>query len=342
LLGLVLCSLLGGNCNKEEFTSNNSSSQNGPNYNNNNTGPNYNTSNTNTNPVPGQNTNNSSNQSTQNYDNYNHFNGSSSQLSSGTTFYGPNGGNIKVSTDSNGTQSLQVTLSSGASPITLSPSQSNKTTEGYTNSSGQNGSVTTFYGPNGVSATVATVNGQEAIKVTTNNGTTTFTQQGPSNTNSNNSNTPINSSQYYGSTGTPVQTSSQYNGPHGGSAGSVTGPAGNSAYYAQGPAGNAVVGTKARMPFDPYNNALPPGIPASQISPGSEDLYILKSEVIPPVCPACPMSSSCPREEPCPACPPCGRCPEPAFDCKKVPNYNAIDNSYLPAPVLNDFSSFGM
>jgi hypothetical protein len=25
-----------------------------------------------------------------------------------------------------------------------------------------------------------------------------------------------------------------------------------------------------------------------------------------------------------------------------VPNYNAIDNSYLPAPVLNDFSSFGM
>ena len=34
--------------------------------------------------------------------------------------------------------------------------------------------------------------------------------------------------------------------------------------------------------------ANPPGIPASQIVPGDEDLYILKSQVVPPVCPACP------------------------------------------------------
>jgi hypothetical protein len=388
LLGLVLCSFLGGNCNKEGFHSNNSSSQNAPNYNN--IGPNNNVNGPNTNVSNRGPNNNNSFSSTQNYDNYNHFNGSSSQLSSGTTFYGPNGGNIQVSSDSNGNQSLHVRLSSAEAPIILTPSQSNKPLEGYTNYSGQSGSATTFYGPNGVSATVATINGQEAIKVTTNQGSATFTQQGPSN----NSNvTPINSSQYYGSTGTPILPSTQYNGPHGGSAGSVTGPAGNTAYYAQGPAGNtvagvnnnpynnhpynnitsthyngpyggsagsvtgpagntayyaqgpagnAVVGTNTNMPFDPYNNVLPRGIPAHQISPGSEDLYILKSEVIPPVCPACPMSSACPREEPCPACPPCGRCPEPAFDCKKVPNYNAIDNSYLPAPVLNDFSSFGM
>jgi hypothetical protein len=25
-----------------------------------------------------------------------------------------------------------------------------------------------------------------------------------------------------------------------------------------------------------------------------------------------------------------------------VPNYNAINNSYLPQPIINDFSSFGM
>ena len=30
------------------------------------------------------------------------------------------------------------------------------------------------------------------------------------------------------------------------------------------------------------------GIPASQIPPGTEDLYILKSKVVPPVCPVCP------------------------------------------------------
>ena len=84
------------------------------------------------------------------------------------------------------------------------------------------------------------------------------------------------------------------------------------------------------------------GVPSSQIPDGNEDLYILKSEVIPPVCPACPVMSACPRQTPCQPCPPCGRCPEPAFECKKVPNYRTSDDRYLPRPVLNDFSQFGM
>jgi hypothetical protein len=74
----------------------------------------------------------------------------------------------------------------------------------------------------------------------------------------------------------------------------------------------------------------------------NDDKYILKSQIVPPVCPACPSSSTCPRQEPCPSCPACARCPEAAFECKKVPNYKANDSSYLPRPVLNDFSSFGM
>ena len=93
-------------------------------------------------------------------------------------------------------------------------------------------------------------------------------------------------------------------------------------------------------------SALPQGIPFSQIPEGDEDLYIKKSEVVPPVCPACPTISSCPREKPCPPCPPCARCPEPAFECKKVPNYaadaNGVYSSSLPKPVLTDFSTFGM
>ena len=87
---------------------------------------------------------------------------------------------------------------------------------------------------------------------------------------------------------------------------------------------------------------MPQGISANQIPPGQEDLYILKTEIVPPVCPACPSSSACPRQEKCSPCPACARCPEPSFECKKVPNYNAIDNQYLPSPVLNDFSTFGM
>jgi hypothetical protein len=47
------------------------------------------------------------------------------------------------------------------------------------------------------------------------------------------------------------------------------------------------------------------------------------------------------KKEQCPPCPACERCPEPAFECKKVPNYRSpsIDN-YMPVPVLNDFSRF--
>jgi uncharacterized protein (UPF0333 family) len=82
-------------------------------------------------------------------------------------------------------------------------------------------------------------------------------------------------------------------------------------------------------------------IKRSEIPPGDEDLYVLKSTIVPPVCPACPTSAVCEREKPCPACPPCARCPEPAFECKKVPNYASNNDRYLPKPVLSDFSTFG-
>ena len=84
------------------------------------------------------------------------------------------------------------------------------------------------------------------------------------------------------------------------------------------------------------------GIKRREIPEGEEDMYILKSEIIPPVCPKCPDAAICPRQTPCPACPPCARCPEPSFTCKKVPNYSSSNDNYLPRPVLADFSQFGM
>lgn len=89
-------------------------------------------------------------------------------------------------------------------------------------------------------------------------------------------------------------------------------------------------------------SALPKGIHASDIPPGQENMYILKSEIVPPVCPMCPQAAACPRQEKCPPCPACARCPEPAFECKKVPNYSSSNENYLPRPVLADFSQFGM
>jgi hypothetical protein len=272
-------------------------------------------------------------------------------------FTDASGNTATVVINGNGTQSLQLLQSGQTTPIILSstpPSSSNV-------SSAPN----TFYGPfRNIDAIIITDNnGQIAIKFNLPNGQTVILTQSGSNSNS------ITSTQYYGSTGYPIQsseyslaykgpndgntivnsngntynpnyngaTATQYYGPNGGSAGSVTGPNGNSMNYAQGqPLGSS------NGYGNQYYSTMPQGLAANQIPSGQEDLYILKSEIVPPVCPACPSSSACPRQEKCPPCPACARCPEPSFECKKVPNYNAIDNQYLPSPVLNDFSSFGM
>ncbi len=107
-----------------------------------------------------------------------------------------------------------------------------------------------------------------------------------------------------------------------------------------------------------YNHATD-GIPASQIPKGSEDLYILKSQIAQQVSPAgsgmqgsgvqgsslgSGGSSNFPSSTPakCPPCPACERCEEPSYDCKLVPNYNAFNSKKMPVPVLSDFSTFGM
>jgi hypothetical protein len=318
------------------------------------------------------------------------------------TFTDASGDTITVITNSNGSQSLQLTSVGQSTPMVLNstpPSNSNVQPQ-----------PNTFYAPfGGVTATIITdSNNQTAVQVSIGSNVIVFSQSGSSSNSSNPDQTT--STQYYGSTGNPIQTSgttlayqpygASVSGPYGGSAGYAQGPYGNTAYYAQGPYGNAIYGTTnqtynpytaqyngpyggsagyaqgpyggsagyAQGPYgntayyaqgpngntiygsnnsssgygNEYSSTLPPGIPASQIPPGQEDLYILKSEIVPPVCPACPKSSACPRKEACPPCPACARCPEPAFECKKVPNYNAISDQYLPQPVLNDFSQFGM
>lgn len=99
------------------------------------------------------------------------------------------------------------------------------------------------------------------------------------------------------------------------------------------------------------------GIPKSQIPSGQEDLYILKTQIVTPVCPATPnlLNNKNGNTESmtngadiytdtskCPPCPPCGRCPNTSsFECVKKPVYKP-DNPYLPVPVLTSFSSFGM
>jgi len=251
------------------------------------------------------------------YNNYNHYNGTSYP----TIFYGPNGGTARIiNTANNGT--IVTTSSNGTTQIY------------YINKDTPNPTVASYYGPNGGSAKIITdSNGKKAVEIMLPNGTKIVyyadniyqTTQDES-MNQYNPDTVTTGSDYNN-----AFTSSSYYGPNGGEVNTVMGPAGN---------------TYATYDSSAYYNSLPQGIPKSLIPQGQEDLYILKSQVVPPVCPACPPPIiECPNNQDntkCPPCPPCSRCPEPSFECAKVPNYSAFNPDTMPVPVLNDFSGFGL
>jgi len=297
LLGLILCSFLGGNCYTEGFTTEVSTI----------TGVKGNKGGT----VPATSSDDISVDSSPptepptaspktSYDNYNHYN----QTSYPTKYYGPNGTTATV-INTNGTFTLAVTETNGTTTIyNVDKSTSSTDTSSI--------SKTTFYGQNGGTAKVTTDNnGNYLIKVTQPDGTVIVY------TVTNTQSTIVPPPQQ------PTTQSSTYSSGQ------------NYSYYNSANSNSA------------YDSTLPPGIPKSMIPPGQEDLYILKSQVVPPVCPACPTCdtnlSEPPSAEKCPPCPACARCPEPAFECKKVPNYNSVGSSkFLPMPVVSDFSSFGI
>lgn len=210
-----------------------------------------------------------------------------------TVFYGEQGATVTISSDNK----LNVVIPGTTQPVVFQTSPAGNT--GGDIESFITGGVqkTVYYGPNGEKATIVrTTSGTMAVRVETQTGRVyMYNMQG-------NHMRTQTSTQYAGSTGTPIQPPITQNTP-------VPAPAAASAI----------------------------GIPKSNILPGTEDLYILKSQVVPPVCPACPAATTVPRQEKCPPCPACARCPEPAFECKKVPNYDAIDSDYLPRPMPGNF-----
>ena len=82
-------------------------------------------------------------------------------------------------------------------------------------------------------------------------------------------------------------------------------------------------------------------ISSKKIPKGNEDLYILKSQIVPPVCPKCPDVKSCDKDKDCPPCPGPKRCPDKPFECKMMPKYSDPNvTTHLPKPVLDSFDSF--
>ena len=265
----------------------------------------------------------SSSSSNNNYDNYNHYSGSSYP----SVFHGPDGGTARIiQTPTNNT--IVITNKNGTTEIY------------YINKNGsESASTKSYYGPNGGSAKVITLkNGGKAVEIVTPNGSKVFyysnsahaqTSQ-DSTMNQYTPDTNTTGSDYTNAFANINPYSSPYNNPYI-NTNTITGPAGN---------------TYSTYDSSAYMNSLPQGIPKSMILPGQEDLYILKSQVVPPVCPKCPEPIvQCPDNNDvtkCPPCPACERCAEPAFECKKVPNYSAFNQDFMPVPVLNSFSSFGM
>jgi hypothetical protein len=189
-----------------------------------------------------------------------------------------------------------------------------------------------FTGTNGGSAVVYAYNGSYAAKVTYPDGQVViYTASGPTVSN--------NSEMYNNNTNTYTATS--------GSSGTVYSGPNATVYTTDTPYTPTTASVAYNNGYD-YSSSEPQGVSRSNIPEGDEDLYMLKSQIVPPVCPACPgfnktvniNSSSSDKCQPCPAC---ARCPKPAFDCKKVPNYKTIDDSFLPSPVMNTaYSTYGM
>ena len=267
-----------------------------------------------------------SNVSNNSYENYNHYNGTSIA----TKYYGPNGEVVVINSPS----SITVINTSGTS---VEYKSSVSSSSGSTNIE-----AITFMGPNGETATfVSGSNGGKAVKITDTNGNSLLYGDKPVSSGSSSfmNINPLTS--YYGSTGNAVPNNSAYAyvSPSSSTSSSASSQYGQM-YNQPSQPYQSSQSSQSSQSYD-YSSSLPPGIPKSQILPGQQDLYILKSQVVPPVCPACnPVVIY--KDKECQACPACARCPEPNFECKKVPNYNAINNEYLPTPVLNSFSSFGM
>jgi hypothetical protein len=319
LLGLVLCSFLGGSrCSNEGFDTNSSSSG----------SKSKNTS------FSSSSSSSSGSSSGSNYDNYNHYTGESFP----SVFYNSEGGSAEIIQRDSG-NIISVTNSDGERSLFKVPSE---------------GSKEMYDGPNGTQVTVITTdkskNGSRAQIVTTTDGYVAIRVLDSNDDITEYIGTPANES-------VDDMTSSPMNDGHTifSNSDSIS-RGGNNDSYENSSVNNSINNTDGA--YDAY---LPPGIPKSEIAPGDEGLYILKSQVVPPVCPACPAygptallsqknsatdsettDSETTDPNKCPPCPACERCPEPSFACKLVPNYGSSNNSMIPVPVLSAFSTFGM
>ncbi len=262
------------------------------------------------------------------YDNYNHYDGSSYA----SIYYGPNGSTARV-VDTGNNNTLVITNKNGTTDIYYIDNNTNRKA---------------YFGADGSSAKlVSDSRGRTAVQVTSPTGNRiNYTEENTYTYSRNIVDNFMGSMNRDSSRSAPGTSYSDIYNPVKPGIGSNANTSSNT---------SSSTNAKPKYDANSYLTPLPNGIPKSDIPFGQEDLYILKSQVVPPVCPACPPSivkndntsitdtgNGAFDVSKCPPCPPCARCPEPNFDCKKVPNYSVFNPSSMPVPVLNSFSTFGM
>ena len=185
------------------------------------------------------------------YDNYDHNSQSSNSMVSGTfQSQNPNGGTIVANSDG----SLTLTTGDGKTVILTQNnpnSNMNANREPFTNgpsfttSPNTSGKFVTYYGPDGLTATVIYADsGQQLIRVKDAGGMNTI----------------------YTQNGVPYNPNDPSTAPTGG----------------QGQPYTSVPSSDYSTSYN-YSSSLPTGIPESEIPEGEEDMYILKSEVVPQI-----------------------------------------------------------
>lgn len=197
----------------------------------------------------------------QSIDNYNHYTGQFNALDGiGVVYISSDNLEATIITNADGTPAIKIYLPNQDKSILLvaTGATAAETTTGDMPQN-QMATVKSFTGPNGITATIVTLaTGKKALVVS-----------------GGSLEKPI---MYYSSEEyVPNQMNADAGAYYVGATGSTTIPSDTSTGNPANPSGSA-----QDQATDAYLSSLPKGIPSSQIPAGQEDLYILKTEIVPP------------------------------------------------------------
>jgi hypothetical protein len=206
-------------------------------------------------------------------------------------FYNPSGAYATVSDDS---KTITIISAAGATKLYSSTSSSSSSSSSSSTSEHDSNDydnynhydrshhASVYYAANGYTARVIDTGNNKVIIITKVNGTTET---------------------YYSTDTTTTTANTIYSGPNSSTAKILTSANGRTSISVLNSDGTTTVFTKHNDSTysssvtdnflnSDYSDSLPDGIPGSQVPINQADMYILKTQIVPPVCPMCPTCPS--------------------------------------------------